>query len=790
MISLTHPQSIDQDDLLLRDWVQRVVNGELIPTVPEKPEGFPRISLIMIVKNEWATLERCILSVAPILDELIIGVDKETDSPIAFAYEETFACKPREEAEHFFAKFLPEGRYATIEEIADFIGERAEDLRSRCEQKSREKPTLAAATRAVEFIGKGEVIDLDFNLNFAEARNKTLERATGDLILYLDGHEYLEGIEQFATALMEEAPKKDWKFGYVRLDERDVEAQNGILQNRLFKNLPGVRFERGVHNKVMMPGLTEDEPEKEPLLLKGVILVHDRPAWLASFRKTQRQEMTETYMGEGNDSPSLFHSGVNAFIREDWDTALERFDKYLELVEMGPESAYICWLKARILEKEKQDPAAGKQALIDGTIRYPNAAWIWLEMSRIYLDAARNAKNEETREEHAEGALAYARIAAACELTLHTTSIPTTCYTWEPLIRLAEIYGFLGNYENAQENLQKAMFYRDSIPFETLEKADKIFIPTKIAAARKASDETRVSLHSDRKILTIFDRTLQFTREVMEIGEELGYEVEIYREFEPRIAYRGDIWWCDWADENAVLASRTYRGDRKLIVRCHSYEAFGPTPGEILWQNVDRPLAAAPNTLKRLEECYGINPTPFQILTVYPNPDLFPQTTQNRRDVALVGRFTSKKGFELLPDLAALLPDRLIWVAGTIQDERLYEQIVERSMSMGVSNLNFVGHLSDCERNDFYTQAGHYVSLSPWETLSVACCEAELCGLPVYTLDYEWSRLQTPDTYARFKTLEEMAESIESGERKAPDRGINEERYASMKETIRGLLAA
>lgn len=778
-------------DLQLREWVRRVAKGEPLETLPDKPEGFPRLSLIMIVKNEWATLERCVHSIAPCLDELIIGVDRETDESIAFAYEEAFARKNKYEAFEYFAKFLPENRYATMEEIAEYIGMPVEELRAASAEKSLARPTMAAALRCLELVGKGEVFEIDFNANFSESRNLTLAKATGEIILYLDGHEYCENAMSLFRTLTEEAPNLDWHFGYVRLDERDVDSRTQIVQNRMFKNVPGVRFERGVHNKVIIPSLEEDKSESEPLALSPMLLVHERPDWLAAFRKTQRQDMTEKYMGEGDDTGSLYFAGLSAFSREDWDRALEKFDEYLAKSPRGAESAYIAWLKGRALELEKKDPDAAEAAWLDGTRRFPNAAWLWLELSRLYMDKASKIKdNPEERREVADFALSYARLAAGCELIVPTVAIPTTCFTWEPLVRLAEIYGFIKDYDNATEFLARALEYRDSIPSDTLGKIDGLIGPTRKLAAKKASDDARVSKKSKKRMLAIFDRSLQFTRDVLEVAQEIGLEVEVYQQFEPRVAYRADIWWCDWADESAFLASRTYRDDRKLIVRCHSAEAFTDWPGQILWRNVDIPLVAAKNTQNRLASCFGIDTERFQTLTVYPNPDEFKKPTENRQNVALVGRVNQKKGFELLPDLAALLPERKILVGGTVEDERLYEQIVERSVAMGVSNLNFMGHLSALERNDFYCQAGHYVSLSPWETLSVACCEAELCGLPVYTLDYEWAGLQQPKTYHRYPTLPEMADAIRSGEALPPARETNERRYSRMKEKIRAILAA
>ena len=73
MYNLALPREFPQIDRDIRDLVESTAKEGPI-TLPsiERPAGFPSISLIMIVKNEWHTLRACVERVLPVVDEIII----------------------------------------------------------------------------------------------------------------------------------------------------------------------------------------------------------------------------------------------------------------------------------------------------------------------------------------------------------------------------------------------------------------------------------------------------------------------------------------------------------------------------------------------------------------------------------------------------------------------------------------------------------------------------------------------------------------------------------------------
>lgn len=93
--------------------------------------------------------------------------------------------------------------------------------------------------------------------DFAAAKNYALEQANGDWILFLDADEYFS--EESLQVLRQEMQRyhRDKKAGVVlcRLINIDKENNNKIvdtmLQSRIFRNLPNIRFEGCVHERLI-----------------------------------------------------------------------------------------------------------------------------------------------------------------------------------------------------------------------------------------------------------------------------------------------------------------------------------------------------------------------------------------------------------------------------------------------------------------------------------------------------------------------------------------------------------
>lgn len=167
----------------------------------------PTIELQMIVKNGAATLARCLGSVAPVVDRIVIGDTGSTDTTV---------------------------------EMARRFG--------------------------------AEVFAVEWEQDFARARNRVLERATCEWVLVLDADEMLDSAEHGkirALAERDEVAAYDvWRWNYIRESHGRSGEQAAIpnpvvmeearaypayalsLNTRMFRRHAGIVFEHCVHETV------------------------------------------------------------------------------------------------------------------------------------------------------------------------------------------------------------------------------------------------------------------------------------------------------------------------------------------------------------------------------------------------------------------------------------------------------------------------------------------------------------------------------------------------------------
>ena len=148
----------------------------------------PTLSLCMIVKNEAASLERCLRSARPHVDEIVIVDTGSTDGTLDIAR-----------------------RYADV------------------------------------------LDEIEWPNSFSVARNHSLDLASGDFILVLDGDEYLEGEEAWAN--LRAALRKKRIVGVQipvlnLMPEGEVVIADRLWQERVFLNHPTLRYSGKVHNQI------------------------------------------------------------------------------------------------------------------------------------------------------------------------------------------------------------------------------------------------------------------------------------------------------------------------------------------------------------------------------------------------------------------------------------------------------------------------------------------------------------------------------------------------------------
>ncbi len=146
----------------------------------------PLISLCMIVKNEEKNLPRCLESVRGLVDEMVVLDTGSKDNTVSIA--ESFGAK---------------------------------------------------------------VYQIPWAGNFSAARNESVEKAGGDWILYLDADEALDpnGCPDCIRKAASDPTIMAWSVP-IRCHKWDSASYNVTVNIRLFRNLPELRFENEVHERI------------------------------------------------------------------------------------------------------------------------------------------------------------------------------------------------------------------------------------------------------------------------------------------------------------------------------------------------------------------------------------------------------------------------------------------------------------------------------------------------------------------------------------------------------------
>lgn len=127
--------------------------------------------------------------------------------------------------------------------------------------------------------------------DFAAAKNYALEQADGDWILFLDADEYFS--EESLKVLRQEMQRyqRDKKAGVIlcRLINIDKENNNKIvdtmLQSRIFRNLPNIRFEGCVHERLM------NTKGNLKMLSNSKLVIYHTGYSASSFQKKAKRNM-------------------------------------------------------------------------------------------------------------------------------------------------------------------------------------------------------------------------------------------------------------------------------------------------------------------------------------------------------------------------------------------------------------------------------------------------------------------------------------------------------------------
>lgn len=168
------------------------------------------------------------------------------------------------------------------------------------------------------------VIDFPWGDDFAAARNRSLEEATGDYILVLDADEFIDATERFSLAVfkkilspeldtsyhIEIVPEKAPGFLSVSYLDRLTDAESARFQPRLFPRRPDVRFTGKAFESVF--------PAAQEAGLKSLAIRFLRITHLDTDNEGRTRRKMPAVMKAMEDpvAPSILLEGVMFFLRQ------------------------------------------------------------------------------------------------------------------------------------------------------------------------------------------------------------------------------------------------------------------------------------------------------------------------------------------------------------------------------------------------------------------------------------------------------------------------------------------
>lgn len=135
------------------------------------------------------------------------------------------------------------------------------------------------------------------------------------------------------------------------------------------------------------------------------------------------------------------------------------------------------------------------------------------------------------------------------------------------------------------------------------------------------------------------------------------------------------------------------------------------------------------NHMKEIAKSLGANPN--RALTFYNPIDLSvfkPMITEKNIDILYVGRLSKEKGVELIPKIAARLPQYNFTIAGK---GPLESQLRKDCANLSLSNVTFIGWIDNSLLCEIYNRAKVCIVPSLSEAQGVVVLEAMACGTPI-----------------------------------------------------------
>ena len=271
-----------------------------------------------------------------------------------------------------------------------------------------------------------KVISFPWNGSFSDARNVSLDAATGDWVIYLDADEHMNAED---APLLRALAGRSWREGFYLVETNFTggdEAGSAVqhMAMRMFRNRPDYRFEGRIHEQktAAMPTYIPERFE-----LTNVRVCHYgylKSVMDAREKSARNLELLEQEALEGNSPFTSFNLGSEYLSLGRIAEAREHFERSFEELKQQTPSwhtiGYASILLLRLIDARRQDGALAeaREAIAEGLRVYPDHTDLVFQLALCAHDEG----DDEQAAELAERCLAMGDADARYAATMGTGS--------------------------------------------------------------------------------------------------------------------------------------------------------------------------------------------------------------------------------------------------------------------------------------------------------------------------------------------------------------------------------
>ena len=297
------------------------------------------------------------------------------------------------------------------------------------------------------------VISFPWNGSFSDARNVSLDAATGDWVIYLDADEHMQPED---APLLRALAGRTWREGFYLVETNYTggdEAGSAVthMAMRMFRNRPAYRFEGRIHEQktAAMPTYMSERFEMTNIrlchygYLKSVIDAREKSA--------RNLELLEQEEREAHSPFTSFNVGSEYLALGRIAEAREHFERsWVEIKQIPNWSTvgYASILLLRLIDARRENGAfaEAREAIAEGLSVYPDHTDLFFQLALCAHDEG----DHEAAAELAERCLAMGDSDARYAATMGTGSFLA-------LSLLADVRRKQGRKDEAEQLLRRSL---------------------------------------------------------------------------------------------------------------------------------------------------------------------------------------------------------------------------------------------------------------------------------------------------------------------------------------------